>query len=98
MNNYDEVNAECSSPAKDFENIVFKIQGLVSFQESRLAGLQKLRDKLVGQQLETGEAIPMPKSNVPLDSFQGQIEEAIVNLNRIGYETDKVLETLHNKI
>lgn len=92
------MNETVCQPPKDFENIVFNLRELVSYQETRLQGLQRLSDKLIGQSNVAGEAVPMPKSNVPLDSLQGQLEESLIILNRIGTETDKILEKLHDKI
>lgn len=98
MNEYNQKETECISPAKDFEAIVFNLRELTQLQELRLNGIQKLRDKLIGQSNVTGEAVPMPKSNVSSDSLQGQLQESLVILNRIGNETDKILEILHDKI
>lgn len=98
MNDYEKLDAQCVSPAKDFETIIFNIKDLTSLQETRLNGLKKLSDKLIGKQNVSENAVPMPTSNTPLESFQGQLEESIIILNRLGTETDKILERLHDKI
>lgn len=85
-------------PAKDFETIIFKLRDFVSYQETRLNGIYRLSDKLIGKQNVKTESVPMPKSDVSLESLQGQLEEIIIHLNRIGTETDSVLERLHEKI
>lgn len=95
MNN---LEPQCVSTAKVFETIVLNLKDLVERQEARLHGLQELNDKLIGQSNVAVESVPMSKSNVPIDSLQGQLEESISLMNRIGNETDKILQRLHDKI